>query len=515
MPERVTGPHRSEKSAEVVVAIGFGDGGPPASRRTEQRGERLIVRRGKVRHQKSSDGQSDGQLELPLEGWGEAPGAERSGETGRAVNGTRRSGPAGLPSKLMEQAVTRENAVEALKRVRRNKGSPGIDEMSVQELVQHLERHWPAIREQLLAGTYQPSVVKRHLIRKSGGGMRMLGIPTVLDRFIQQLLLQVLQPMFDPTFSEHSYGFRPARRAHDAVCEAQRYIQAGRRWVVDVDLEKFFDRVNHDVLMGKLHNRIGDRRMLAIIRRYLSAGMMADGVVIERQEGTPQGGPLSPLLANVLLDDVDQVLERRGHTFVRYADDCNVYVRSKRAGERVLADLRSMYTKLRLRINEEKSAVAKAWHRKFLGYRFWVARGSMVRRRMAPEALAEMKHRVRQITGRSGGRSLGQVTKELGSYLRGWKAYFKLADTPRVFRDLDGWIHRRLRALQLKQWKRGSTTLRALQARGLPDWLTRRGAGHARRWWWAAGLGAMHTALPGDYFERLGVPRLGAGTSTH
>jgi len=464
------------------------------------------VRRGKAVHQKSM------QMELPLENRGEAPRAERSGEAGRAVHEKERSGSHGL---LMEQAVARANAEEALKRVRRNKGSPGIDGMTVDELAPYLHEHWTAIREELLTGRYQPSAVKRQRIPKSGGGMRQLGIPTVLDRFVQQLLLQVLQPIFDPTFSEHSHGFRPGRRAHDAVRAAQQYIQDGRRWVVDVDLEKFFDRVNHDVLMGKLQNRIADRRVLWIIRRYLEAGIMVNGVVMERHEGTPQGGPLSPLLANVLLDDVDKALERRGHAFVRYADDCNVYVRSKRAGKRVLAALRPRYAKLRLRINEEKSAVARAWGRKFLGYSFWVAPGKNVRFRVAPKALEEMKQRVRQITRRSGGRSMEQVCKKLGVFLRGWKEYFKLAETPGIFADLDGWTHRRLRALQLKQWKRGRTTFRELRARGLPEWLVTKGAGHRRRWWWAAGLGALHTALPGSHFDRLGVPRLAAHPSTH
>jgi RNA-directed DNA polymerase len=462
--------------------------------------------RGKARPQTSR------QLELALAGGGEAPEDRSSGEAGRAAQGEERSGGTGL---LMEQAVALENALKAFQRVRRNQGSPGIDGMTVGELAPYLHEHWPTIREALLAGTYQPRAVKRHLIPKSGGGMRQLGIPTVLDRFVQQLLLQVLQPIFDPTFSEHSHGFRPGRRAHDAVREAQRYIQAGRRWVVDVDLEKFFDRVNHDVLMGKLQNRIADQRVLRIIRRYLGAGIMADGVVVVRHEGAPQGGPLSPLLANVLLDEVDKELERRGHCFVRYADDCNVYVRSKRAGERVLAALRQQYAKLRLRVNETKSAVARAWDRKFLGYRFWVAAGRTVQRRVAPEALEELKQRVRQITRRSGGRSLPQVVGALGPYLRGWKGYFQLADTPKIFAELDGWIHRRLRALQLKQWKRGRTTFRELRARNVPEWLLVKGAGHGRRWWWAAGLGALHTALPGSYLERLGVPRLAAPTSTH
>jgi group II intron reverse transcriptase/maturase len=299
------------------------------------------------------------------------------------------------------------------------------------------------------------------------------------------------------------------------VRQAQQYVQDGRRWVVDVDLEKFFDRVNHDVLMGKLHNRITDPRMLRIIRRYLEAGIMADGVVVERHEGTPQGGPLSPLLANVLLDEVDKELERRGHSFVRYADDCNVYVRSKRAGERVLAALRQQYAKLRLRVNEEKSAVARVWDRKFLGYSFWVAAGRKVKLRVASKALKEMKQRVRQITSRSGGRSMEWVAGELGAYLRGWKEYFRLSDTNGIFFDLDQWIHRRLRAVQLKQWKRGRTAYRELRHRGLPVWLALRAAAHATSWWRVAAHGAMHTALPGSYFDRLGVPRLAANTSTH
>jgi group II intron reverse transcriptase/maturase len=408
----------------------------------------------------------------------------------------------------MEQAVARENAVQAFKRVRRNKGSPGLDGMTVDQLEPYLREHWPALREQLLRGSYQPSAVRRHEIPKSDGGVRMLGLPTVLDRFVQQLLLQVLQPMCDPTFSEHSHGFRPGRGAHDAVRKAQQYLPDGRHWVVDVDLEKFFDRVNHDVLMGKLSNRIDDPRMLAIIRRYLAAGIMVNGVVVERQEGTPQGGPLSPLLANVLLDDVDKELERRGHSFVRYADDCNVYVQSQRAGEDVLEVLRRQYERLRLRINEAKSAVALAWDRTFLGYSFWTARNGTIKCRVAAKALEELKHHIRVRTARSGGRSLEQVAKDLGSYLRGWKPYFKLAETPSIFQTLDGWIHRRLRAMQLKQWKRGRATRRALRAHGLPEWLVHKGGGHSGRWWWASALGAIHTALPGSYFERLGVPRL-------
>ena len=460
------------------------------------------MRRGKAVHQTSEQLEC---LELLPRGWGAAPSAPQSGEAGRATREDERSGATRL---LMEQAVVRENAVKAFKRVRRNKGSPGIDGMTVDQLEPYLREHWPALREQLLTGRYQPSAVRRHEIPKSDGGVRVLGIPTALDRFVQQLLLQVLQPIFDPKFSEHSHGFRPGRGAHDAVREAHQYLQAGFHWVVDVDLEKFFDRVNHDVLMGKLQNRIDDSRVLGLIGRYLVAGMMANGVVMERHEGTPQGGPLSPLLANVLLDEVDKELERRGHRFVRYADDCNVYVQSQRAGDDVLAVLRRQYERLRLRINEAKSAVAPAWDRKFLGYSFGVAAGGTVKCRVAAKALEELKYQVRARTTRSGGRSLEHVAKDLGSYLRGWKQYFKLANAPTIFQALDGWIHRRLRAMQLKQWKRGRATRRALRARGLPEWLAQKGSGHGRRWWWASALGAMHTALPGSYFERLGVPRL-------
>ncbi|MDP9348569.1 MAG: group II intron reverse transcriptase/maturase [Gemmatimonadota bacterium] len=446
-------------------------------------------------------------MELPLEQRGEAPRGQRSGEARTAAQGRERSGVGDL-MEWMERVVERENCFRALKRVRKNKGSPGIDGMSVEELPEYLRQNWERIRAELLAGSYRPAAVRRQEIPKSGGGVRQLGIPTVLDRFIQQAILQVLQPVFDSTFSEHSYGFRPGRRAHDAVCQAQRYIQSGRRWVVDVDLEKFFDRVNHDVLMVRLAKRIGDKRLLRVIRRYLEAGVLAEGVVVERHEGTPQGGPLSPLLANVLLDEVDQALERSGHAFVRYADDCNVYVRSRRAGERVLEHLRGLYAKLRLRVNEEKSAVARAWDRKFLGYSFWVAAGRAVKRRVAPKALEDFKQRIRSMTSRNGGRSLPKVIEELRAYVLGWKAYFRLADTPGIFRELDQWIARRLRMVQLKQWKRGTTIYRELRRRALPDRLARAAAAHAGHWWRIANHGALKTALPGKLFERMGLPRL-------
>jgi len=410
----------------------------------------------------------------------------------------------------MEEVVERSNARAALKRVRQNKGSPGSDGMTVEELPKYLAERWESLRTQLLAGTYQPRPVKRQPIPKRGGGVRELGIPCALDRFIQQAILQVLQPRFDPTFSEHSYGFRPGRRAHDALRTAQRYTQEGRRWVVDVDLEKFFDRVNHDVLMGRLAKRIADGRLLGLIRRYLEAGIMADGVVVERHEGTPQGGPLSPLLANVLLDEVDKELERRGHAFCRYADDCNVYVRSKRAGEDVMETLRRLYARLRLRVNEAKSAVARPWNRKFLGYSFWVGQGRQVKPRVAARALEAMKERVRELTVRNGGRCIEVAVRNLREYLRGWRAYFNLAETPGVFRNLDGWVRHRLRAVQLKHWKHGRTVFRELRARGVSQRLAAETAACTRCWWRSAGSSALNIALPDAYFNGLGLPRLAA-----
>ena len=448
------------------------------------------------RHQKSR------QLELPLGARGETSREERSGESSTATHGEERSGS----DRLMEQVVEKDNAKAALKRVKQNRGSPGSDGMAVEELAPHLVANWLTIKQQLLDGTYQPQPVLRKEIPKSGGGVRELGIPCALDRMIQQAILQVLQPIFDPTFSEHSYGFRPGRGAHGAVCAAQRYIQSGRSWVVDVDLEKFFDRVNHDVLMGKLEKRIGDKRLLGLIRRYLEAGVMDGGVVLERHEGTPQGGPLSPLLANVLLDEVDKELEKRGHAFARYADDCNVYVRSRRAGERVLEALRRLYARLKLKVNEAKSAVARPQDRKFLGYSFWTWKGE-IRRRVAPKALDTMRERIRQITSRSGGRSMKSVVTELRGYLLGWKQYFRLTQSSDDLSKTDFWIHRRLRALQLKQWKRGTTVYRELRARGMSELHAAQVAAHARSWWRTA-AGRICIGLPNSHFAKLGLPSL-------
>jgi RNA-directed DNA polymerase len=404
-------------------------------------------------------------------------------------------------------ALARENLQRAWKRVRANKGAAGADGLDIDRTAAHLRTAWPIIREQLLSGTYRPMPVRRVAIPKPEGGERELGIPTVTDRLIQQALLQVLQPILDPTFSQHSYGFRPGRRAHDAVLAAQTYVQSGRRIVVDVDLEKFFDRVNHDILIDRLQRRIGDAGVIRLIRSYLNSGIMADGVVQERVMGTPQGGPLSPLLANVLLDEVDKELERRGHCFVRYADDANVYVRSRRAGERVMALLRRLYGKLRLAVNETKSAVASVFGRKFLGYSFWVAPGGAIKRKVAVKPLTAFKHHIRLLTRRSGGRSLPDVVERLRSYVLGWKGYFRLAQTPGVWKELDQWMRHRLRAVQLKQWKRGTTIYRELLALGAKPEVARQVAANGRRWWHNSGL-LLNAVLTLEWSDALGVPRL-------
>ena len=489
---RVSG--RSAKSAEVVVAP-KGCEGPNVGK-----SETISALEAAMSQKPGHTGRASG-------GSGEAARAVVRVEAATAGRGNERSGTHEEQACLMELVVERQNCLAALKRVKANKGSPGIDGMTVGELPAYLKANWLSIRETLLAGRYQPQPVKRVAIPKPGGGERALGIPTVLDRFIQQALLQVLQPRFDPTFSEASYGFRPGRRAHDAVRRAQGYVQDGRRIVVDVDLEKFFDRVNHDVLMGRLAKRIADKRVLGLIRRYLGAGMLANGVAMGRHEGTPQGGPLSPLLANVLLDEVDKELERRGHAFVRYADDLNVYVRSRAAGGRVMAALRRLFAGLRLRVNEAKSAVAPATQRQFLGFSFWDAKGRIVKRRIAPKAMSRLKDRVRQITRRSGGRSLADVCEELGTYLAGWKGYFRLTETPGVLRDIDQWIRHRLRAVQLKHWKRGTTVYRELVARGMSSLAAAQVAANARRWWRNSAM-AVHIALPNALFDKLKIPKL-------
>ncbi|MBY0241195.1 MAG: group II intron reverse transcriptase/maturase [Burkholderiaceae bacterium] len=408
---------------------------------------------------------------------------------------------------LLAAALTTENLRRAFKRVRANKGAAGIDGLDIDQTSRHLATAWPGIREQLMAGTYRPSPVRRVTIPKPDGGERELGIPTVTDRLIQQALLQVLQPILDPTFSEHSYGFRPGRRAQDAVLAAQAYVQSGLRVVVDVDLSKFFDRINHDILIDRLRKRIDDAGVIRLIRAYLNSGIMDHGVVLGRTDGAPQGGPLSPLLGNVMLDEVDKELERRGHCFARYADDCNVYVRSRKAGERVMALLRRCYAKLHLVVNEGKSAVASVFGRKFLGYSLWVARGGEVKRGVADKPLPAFKQRIRELTRRCGGRSMADVVSTLRSYILGWKGYFQLAQTPKVWRTLDEWMRHRLRAIQLKHWKRGSTMYRELLKLGAYPSVAKQVAANSRRWWRNSDR-LLKTVLTIGYFDRLGVPRL-------
>ncbi|HOI67882.1 MAG TPA: group II intron reverse transcriptase/maturase, partial [Thiomonas arsenitoxydans] len=388
-----------------------------------------------------------------------------------------------------------------------NKGAAGVDGRDIPEAARYLQSAWPEIRRQLLQGRYRPSPVRRVTIPKPDGGERELGIPTVTDRLIQQALLQVLQPILDPTFSEYSFGFRPGRSAQEAVVRAQAYVQSGRRIVVDVDLERFFDRVNHDILMGRLQKRMGDAGVLRLIRAYLNSGIMQDGIVQLRHQGTPQGGPLSPLLANVLLDEVDRELERRGHCFVRYADDANVYVRSRKAGERVMALLRTMYAKLRLTVNEAKSAVASAFGRKFLGFEFWVAPKGEIKCGVSAKPMATYKQRIRQLTRRSGGRSMVEVVERLRPYVLGWKTYFRLSQTPKVWRTLDEWMRHRLRAIQLKHWNRAPTMYRELKALGASETVARRVTGNSRRWWRNSAK-QLNMILTIAYFDGLRVPRL-------
>ena len=446
--------------------------------------------------------QMSAKAERPGKGRGEALSEASSDEALRPRRESEDTGPGRLSAVL-----ARENMRQAWKRVRANKGAAGIDGLGIDETAERLVWEWPVIREQLLQGTYRPQPVRRVLIPKPDGGQRELGIQTVVDRLIQQALLQVLQPLLDPTFSQHSYGFRPGRSAHQAVQAAQAYVQSGRRVVVDVDLEKFFDRVNHDILIDRLRKRVADAGVIRLVRAYLTSGIMDGGVPMARSEGTPQGGPLSPLLANALLDEVDKELERRGHCFVRYADDANVYVRSRRAGQRVMALLLKLYDRLRLTVNEAKSAVASVFQRKFLGYSFWVAPGGKIKRRVADKAMATFKQRVRKLTRRSGGRSLEQVAERLRSYVLGWKGYFRMADTPKVWRELDQWIRHRMRAIQLKQWRRGRTAYRELLAGGASPDVARMVAGNFRRLWRNSGT-ALHLALDISWADRLGIPRL-------
>jgi RNA-directed DNA polymerase len=445
------------------------------------------------------------ELNLGTGATGEAPRTAAQETETRAARTDVESRAAVGPS--MEAIVERNNLRKALARVKANKGAAGIDGMTFEDLTPYLKEHWPTIRAQLLDGTYKPQPVRRVEIPKASGGVRPLGIPTVLDRFIQQAVMQVLQADWDRTFSEASFGFRPGRSAHQAVARAQAYIASGHDVVVDIDLEKFFDRVNHDILMGLIAKRVTDKRILKLIRGLLTAGVLADGLVSPTEEGTPQGGPLSPLLSNLMLDVLDKELEKRGHCFVRYADDCNIYVRSQRAGERVMESVEQFLTKrLKLKVNKAKSAVAKPSARKFLGFSFTGEK--QPRRRIAPQAIDRCKARVRELTRRTCGKSLSQVAKELTCYLIGWRGYFGFCETPSVLRELDQWIRRRLRAIPWKQWKRGRTRYKKLRRRGVGRELAARAAGSPHGPWRLSHSPALNIAFPKAFFAALGVATL-------
>src|SRR5438034_3036115 len=454
-----------------------------------------------------SDKRQNAQMKLDFHSTpkGEAPKTGREAtESLPATHGT--ESPAGT-DRLMEEVCERENLKEALRQVKANKGSRGVDGMTVNGITDYLKQHWPAIREQLLSGTYEPKPVRRVEIPKPDGGVRKLGIPTVLDRFIQQAVMQVLQRRWDRTFSNHSYGFRPGRSAHQAVGVAQRYIAAGYRWCVDLDLEKFFDRVSHDKLMARIATRISDRRLLKLIRAFLKAGVMEGGLVSPVDEGTPQGGPLSPLLSNIVLDEFDRELERRGLRFARYADDCNIYVRSRRAGERVMESMtRFITTKLKLKVNAQKSAVAQPGERKFLGFSFTFNREP--KRRIAPKAVLRFKERVRELTSRTRGIGTERMVEELTRYLRGWIGYFGKCETPSVLKSLEEWVRRRLRSAIWKQWKRGKVRFAELRKRGVGKDLAAQTAGSPHGPWRLANSPALAIALPNAYFASLGLPRL-------
>jgi RNA-directed DNA polymerase len=437
-------------------------------------------------------------------GAGQKPRTKRGGaELGTATSGRTKS----EGHTLMEEVVERSNLAQAYQRVVKNKGAPGVDDVTVPEFKDWLKMRWPSVKIALLEGRYLPRPVRRVDIPKPSGGTRTLGVPTLVDRLIQQALHQVLQPLFEPTFSDSSFGFRPGRGAHQAVRKAQGYIREGKRWVVDIDLEKFFDRVNHDVLMARVARQVSDVRVLKLIRRFLEAGMMSDGLVEQRTEGTPQGGPLSPLLSNVLLNDLDHELERRQLAFCRYADDCNIYVRSRVAGNRVMDGVRTfLEDALKLRVNAEKSAVARPWERKFLGFSVTAHRES--RLRIAPASVQRLTQKVRDVMRAGRGRSLARTIEDLNPLLRGWATYFRLTETKGVLEELDGWLRRRLRCLLWRQWPRRATRARKLRALGLDADRARRSASNGHGPWWNAGASHMNQALPAKYFTAMGLVSL-------
>jgi len=437
------------------------------------------------------------------------PGSERNSRgkpkgASSATAGEEVTGPG--TTQLMEAVVERSNMIQALRRVERNRGTAGVDGMTIAELRAYLKEQWPGIRERLLTGSYEPKPVRRVEIPKPDGkGVRKLGIPTVVDRLIQQALHQVMNPIFDPEFSGFSYGFRRGRSAHDALKQARKYAHQGRRWVVDLDLEKFFDRVNHDILMARVASKVKDKRVLRLIRKYLQAGVMEEGLTVASLEGTPQGGPLSPLLSNIMLDDLDKELDRRGHTFCRYADDCNVYVRSRHAGERVMEFLtRFLEQKLRLKVNREKSAVDRPWKRKFLGYS--MTSHMKARLKAAPQSVKRIRLKLKELFRVGRGRNLERfIREELNPVIRGWANYFHLSETKGTFEELDEWLRRRLRCMLWRQWKRPRTRFARLRARGLDEFRAWKSASNGRGSWWNSGASHMNAAFPTKFFDQLGL----------
>jgi group II intron reverse transcriptase/maturase len=448
------------------------------------------------------------QLSLSFDDRGEARKRWKSGRLVSSANESERENPVAptLAESLIEVMVSK-HAENALRKVESNKGAAGVDGMRTDELRPHLMKHWKALKQKLLDGKYRPHPVRRVEIPKPDGGVRELGIPTVLDRFIQQMILQVLEPLYDPTFSGSSYGFRPGRGAKNALESAREHVASGNGWVVDIDLEKFFDRVNHDVLMGRLARRIGDKRLLKLIRLYLQAGVMLNGVVVERYEGTPQGGPLSPLLSNILLDELDKELERRGHKFCRYADDCNIYVKTERGGQRVMESIaKFLEKKLRLKVNRAKSAVSKPHARKFLGLR--IIGGAKARISIAPKSIVRFKKQVRRLTRRNRGVSFKHVLSDLKKFTDGWVGYFRIAQTPTVYKGLDEWIRRRLRCYVWKQWKKPKRRAKELLKYGIGPWLAWGVAYNGHGLWKVAGCPAMSMALTNTRLESLGFSSL-------
>jgi RNA-directed DNA polymerase len=454
-----------------------------------------------------TNGAAESRAEMPgatPAGSGRKPreeGVSAASVTGRMDHSGREA------ERLMEEIVSRGNMMSAYSRVMANKGAAGVDGMPVSSLLEYLHREWEHIKEELLAGRYVPQPVRKVEIPKPGGGLRMLGIPTVLDRLIQQAVHQVLSKRFEPEFSEHSYGFRPGRSARQAVSAARSYVAAGRRWVVDLDLEKFFDRVNHDILMSRVKRRVKDGRVLGLIAGYLKAGMFEGGITSVRREGTPQGGPLSPLLSNILLDELDKELEARGHAFCRYADDCNIYVASRKSGERVMASVIGfLSSRLKLTVNREKSAVDRPWNRSFLGYSMTFHRHP--RLKVARKSVERLKATIREVCRRGRGQRLRTVVNVLTPKLRGWINYFRDSEVKGLFEELDGWIRRKLRCILWRQWKRTFTRARNLMRFGLPEETAWKSAVNGRGPWWNSGAAHMHKAVGKRFFDGLGLVSL-------